>query len=142
MSLQQALVGWLKCCFTSTETVGLLGTGAQDVHLDFHMDWLLALISMDWLKCCVTSTETVGLLGTGAQDVHLDFHMDWLLALISMDWLKCCVTSTETVGLFGTGAQDVVYQALDKPLCTSPTLFLSTSKNTDAANKQTRKHKS
>ena len=26
----------LKCCFTSTETVGLLGTGGQDVHLDFH----------------------------------------------------------------------------------------------------------
>ena len=26
----------IKCCFTSTETVGLLGTGAQDVHLDFH----------------------------------------------------------------------------------------------------------
>ena len=26
----------LKCCFTSTETVGLLGTGAQEVHLDFH----------------------------------------------------------------------------------------------------------
>ena len=26
----------LKCCFTSTETVGLLGTGAQDVHIDFH----------------------------------------------------------------------------------------------------------
>ena len=26
----------LKCCFTSTETVGLLGTGAHDVHLDFH----------------------------------------------------------------------------------------------------------
>ena len=30
------VVGWLKCCFTSTETVGSLGTGAQDVHLDFH----------------------------------------------------------------------------------------------------------
>ena len=30
-------VGWLvEYCFTSTETVGLLGTGAQDVHLDFH----------------------------------------------------------------------------------------------------------
>ena len=28
--------GWLvECCFTSTETVGLLGTGAQDGHLDF-----------------------------------------------------------------------------------------------------------
>jgi len=26
----------LKCCFTSTETVGLLGTGAQDGHLDFY----------------------------------------------------------------------------------------------------------
>ena len=33
---QTWLVGWLKCCFTSTETVGLLGTGAQDVHLDFQ----------------------------------------------------------------------------------------------------------
>ena len=29
--------GWLvECCFTSTETVGLLGTGAQDGHPDFH----------------------------------------------------------------------------------------------------------
>ena len=30
--------GWaqLKCCFTSTETVGLLGMGAQDSRLDFH----------------------------------------------------------------------------------------------------------
>ena len=27
---------WVKFCFTSTETVGLLGTGAQDSHLDFH----------------------------------------------------------------------------------------------------------
>ena len=27
---------FLKCCFTSTETVGLLGTGAQYGHLDFH----------------------------------------------------------------------------------------------------------
>ena len=31
-----ALRCWLKCCFTSTETVGLLGTGVQDVHLDFR----------------------------------------------------------------------------------------------------------
>ena len=30
------LVGRLKCCFTSTKTIGLFGTGAQDVHLDFH----------------------------------------------------------------------------------------------------------
>ena len=26
----------VECCFTSKETVGLLGTGAQDVHLDIH----------------------------------------------------------------------------------------------------------
>ena len=27
---------WLKCCFMSTEAIGLLVTGAQDIHLDFH----------------------------------------------------------------------------------------------------------
>ena len=26
----------VECCFTSTETVGLVGTGAQDGHLNFH----------------------------------------------------------------------------------------------------------
>ena len=52
-----------KCCFTSTETVGLLGTGAQDVHLDFHTAAELWRKSLK-LKCCSTSTETVGLLGT------------------------------------------------------------------------------
>ena len=30
------LVEVLSLYFTSTETIGLLGTGAQDVHLDFH----------------------------------------------------------------------------------------------------------
>ena len=30
------ILSQLKCCFTSTETVGLLGTGAQGGHLDFH----------------------------------------------------------------------------------------------------------
>ena len=28
----------VECCFMPTETIGLLGTGAQDVHLDFHTD--------------------------------------------------------------------------------------------------------
>ena len=27
---------WFKCCFTSTETIDLLRSGAQDGHLDFH----------------------------------------------------------------------------------------------------------
>ena len=28
--------GLVECCFTSTETVGLLGTRAQDCHHHFH----------------------------------------------------------------------------------------------------------
>ena len=35
-NMQNKLLLLLKCCFTSTETVGLLGTGAQDGYLDFH----------------------------------------------------------------------------------------------------------
>ena len=28
---------WLvECCFMTTETIGLLGTGAQDSNLNFH----------------------------------------------------------------------------------------------------------
>ena len=27
---------WLTCCFTATETVGLLGAGTLDIHFDFH----------------------------------------------------------------------------------------------------------
>ena len=38
---------WLKCCFTSTETVDLLGTGAQDVHLHFHTAPGLWLVVVD-----------------------------------------------------------------------------------------------
>ena len=37
---------WLvECCFTSTETVGFLRTGAQDGHLDFHT---AAEVCSDW----------------------------------------------------------------------------------------------
>ena len=70
----------------STETVGLLGTGAQDGHLDFHTAPELCVL--DWLKCCFTSTETVGLLGTGAQDGHLDFYTSPELCLLDM-FLLC-----------------------------------------------------
>ena len=71
------LVGWLSVALiTSTETVGLLGTGAQDGHLDFRTapEFCLGLQSWLLVECCFTSTETVGLLGTGAQDGHFDFH--------------------------------------------------------------------
>ena len=35
-SLCHAHYPLVECCFTSTETVGLLGTGALDGHLHFH----------------------------------------------------------------------------------------------------------
>ena len=44
----RALLLLLKCCSTSTETVGLLGTGAQDVHLDFHTAPELCALSEAW----------------------------------------------------------------------------------------------
>ena len=53
----------------SNETVGLLRTEAQDVHLDFHTAPELWRVDC-WLRVCFTSAETVGLLGTGAQDGH------------------------------------------------------------------------
>ena len=38
------LLNLVEYCFTSTETIGLLGTGAQDGHLDVHT---LGLLSSD-----------------------------------------------------------------------------------------------
>ena len=43
----------LKCCFTFTETVGLLGTGAQDVHLDFHTAPELCISFFSALLVCL-----------------------------------------------------------------------------------------
>ena len=45
---QRLLASWV--CFTSTETVGLLGTGAQEGHLDFHTAPELwgAAVNCDW----------------------------------------------------------------------------------------------
>ena len=53
----------LKCYFTSTETAGLLGTGAQDGQLDSHTAPGL------WdttVQCCFTSTETIRLIRDGS----------------------------------------------------------------------------
>ena len=52
----------VECCFTSTKTVGLLGMGAQDSHLDCHTASKLCTLLL--VECCFTSTETVGLLWT------------------------------------------------------------------------------
>ena len=48
-SVRRAYSLWdilVECCFTSTETVGLLGTGAQDSHPDFHTASELCLWDM------------------------------------------------------------------------------------------------
>ena len=45
--------GCLKCCFTSTETIGLLGMGAQDVHHDFHTAPELCILSTSWSILCI-----------------------------------------------------------------------------------------
>ena len=66
-----------KCCFTSTETVGLLGTGSPGRPPRLSHKFLSSVDDVVvWLECYFTSTETVGLLGTGAQHGHLDFHTD------------------------------------------------------------------
>ena len=53
----------LKRCFTSTETVGLLGTGAQDVHLDFHTApefWDAMLLPLSTVQSIHTNLLEVG----------------------------------------------------------------------------------
>ena len=47
------MVELVECCFTSTKTVDVLGTGAQDGHLDFHRApelWPLGWHNMGNLK--------------------------------------------------------------------------------------------
>ena len=54
--------GWLKCCFTSTETVGLLGMGAQDSHLDFHTTPVLCVQDESRCQLHTLRSRRVGLL--------------------------------------------------------------------------------
>ena len=81
----------VECCFTSTETAGLLGTGAQDIRLDFHTApdlWLgLDDVELNALGC------RVDVLGTnGDQCVCRS--------------VQCCFTSTETIRLIRTGSPE------------------------------------
>ena len=48
----------VECYFTPTETVGLLGTGAQDGHLDFHT----ALSSEDTYRMIMDVKQTLMLM--------------------------------------------------------------------------------
>ena len=48
MSDGSGLCKYVECCFTSTETEGLLGKGAQDGHLDFHTPPELSTNMLGW----------------------------------------------------------------------------------------------
>ena len=66
---------WLKHCFTSTETVGLLGMGAQDSHLDFHPAPELCVFNNSKLLMsghfCLSHRELVSLLQSRNTAVYL-----------------------------------------------------------------------
>ena len=80
------LVEW---CFTSTETVGLLGTGTQDVHLDFHTAPELSDIVDDNVELNVLGCR-VDILGTNCDQCR--------------SMVQCCFMSTETVRPIKTGS--------------------------------------
>ena len=50
----------IECCFTSTETVGLLGTGAQDSHLDFQFHTAPELRHLRCYSLCSCNKRGVG----------------------------------------------------------------------------------
>ena len=65
---QRCCLGWLvECCFTSTETAGLLGTGAQDGHLNFHTALELSIA----VFCCC---RLLLLFSVAVAVVVVDFH--------------------------------------------------------------------
>ena len=83
--------GWLKCCFTSTETFSL----CHFIGLCRHPKSAAKSPSSFLHK----EEEEVDLLGAGTQDGHLDFHTAPEL-YGSYTW---CLTSTETTRLIRDG---------------------------------------
>ena len=106
----------VECCFTSTETVDLLGTGALDVHLDFHtasghrivddyveLNVLRCRVDILGTKCdqcvcmvqrCFTSTETIRLIRTGSpgRPPRLS-HSSWTLTIAYLSPALLCSLS-------------------------------------------------
>ena len=81
---------WFKCCFTSTETVGLLGmTGAQDVHLDSHTApelWFQkqrwgTFYEIVWSECRLFSSAQI------PPWTELNRSLQLLLGLLFASWL-------------------------------------------------------
>ena len=83
----------VECCFTSTETVGLLGTGAQDVHLDFHTAPALRVVLS--FNVALRPQRPYGLLGT--ESPGRPPRLPHSSCPPCCPLVQCCVTSTETV---------------------------------------------
>ena len=66
----------MKCCFTPIETVGLLGTEAQDGHLDFHTAPAGVLVSVD-VKQHYKKTEKLrqNLPGVGVNERYIYIYI-------------------------------------------------------------------
>ena len=99
------LVGWLKCCFMSTETVGLLGTGSQDVHFDFHI--LLSSVGVGG-GCGGGGGSNKNLFQRLIRDGELRTATSTFTQLLSSEvrvLVQCCFTSTKktTVRLIRDG---------------------------------------
>ena len=78
----------LKRCFTSTETVGLLGTGAQDGHLDFHTAselWVIvAIVDCFYMHYSPLLSRLTALL------LHVILN-EWLLLFTECSWIVVCL---------------------------------------------------
>ena len=69
----------LKCCFKSTETVGLLGTGAQDVHLDFHTAPDLCIMEVgevgDYIPIATLAPPNNSWIQMGSDESHFNVSL-------------------------------------------------------------------
>ena len=65
----------VQCCFTSTETVGSLGWGAQDVHLNFHTAPELCILNCSELLHSASGGGGVRGGGGGVTDKRLKFDI-------------------------------------------------------------------
>ena len=79
---------WLKRCFTSTETVGLLGTVAQDGHLDLHtvpeLRWCEFSVAVRRIYYSSLLQTTSVHLFPRLQQHTAEFHFDVMIASVAM----------------------------------------------------------
>ena len=128
-----AIVAWLKCCVTSTETVVLLGTGAQGGHLDFHT-------APELCNCCgqkhvdivTAKSVTTGVvkscnacrhiwLHKGQFEFEFDCHHDRQTSLITVSGIETAAASFPSLTEERTKQATLHW----KPWHVDPTLFES-----------------